>query len=168
MTREVFMGRFICRLGVVVATAVGIGFGLFGCGSNAPVALPETGATLEGTIKYGSEELQYSNVIIRSGEKGVAMGVILDDGRYRVENVPLGEVKVGVMPRASYGRYMSDSMAGGAYKGPEGKGRGKVNLKFIDVPEKFYDPEQSGITTTINQGENTFDIVIPKGKDKEK
>lgn len=162
------MGRFIRTLGVFAATAVGIGFGSFGCGSNAPVALPETGATLVGTIKYGSEELQYSNVIVRSGEKGVALGLILEDGRYRVENVPLGEVKVGVMPKASYGRFMSDSMAGGAYKGPDGKGRGKVNLRFIDIPEKFYDPDQSGITTTINRGENTFDIVIPKGKEKAK
>lgn len=156
------MSRFVRGLAAaaVAATAIGVA----ACGSNRAVALPESGATLEGTIKYGAEQLQYANVLVRGAGDGVAMGVILDDGTYRVENVPLGEVKVGVLPKASYGRYMSHVMAGGAYTGPDGKGRKKVNLKFTDVPDKFYDPETSGLTTTVSKGTNTFDIDLPKTK----
>jgi hypothetical protein len=30
------------------------------------------------------------------------------------------------------------------------------------VPAKYADPASSGIKTTVNKGENKFDIVIPK------
>lgn len=158
------MSRFVRVLAAVAVAAAAAG--VAACGSNRAVALPESGATLTGTIKYGPDQLQYANVLVRGAGDGVAMGVILDDGTYTVENAPLGEVKVGVLPKASYGRYMSHVMSGGAYTGPEGKGRKKVNLKFLDVPDQFYDPETSGLTTTVVKGTNTFDIVIAKPKTK--
>jgi hypothetical protein len=46
------------------------------------------------------------------------------------------------------------------YKGPDAKGQKKADVKFIDVPEDYANPETSGIKTTINKGANTYDIVI--------
>jgi len=124
--------------------------------------LPETGATLEGTVKYGDETLEFAMIQVKSAS-GVATGKILEDGRYRVENVPVGDIQIGVNTDAAMGEFKSKEMAGGAYKGPEAKGKGKVQgLRFIAVPQKYFDPETSGISTTTKKGTNTFDIAIPK------
>ena len=124
--------------------------------------LPESGATLEGTIKYGDEPVQFALVLVRTPNAS-ATGKVGEDGRYRVENVPLGEVQIGVNTAAAMGEYQSKMMAGGANKGPGAVGKGRVTgLKFTPVPEKYFNPETSGFTTSVTKGANTFDIVIPK------
>jgi len=124
--------------------------------------LPETGATLEGTVKYGNDQLQFAMIQVLS-PSGSTTGMIGEDGRYRIENVPIGDVKIGVNTSAATGEYQSKMMAAGVYKGPEAHGKGKVQgPRFIAVPEKYFNPETSGISTTVKKGTNTFDIVIPK------
>jgi hypothetical protein len=44
----------------------------------------------------------------------------------------------------------------------ESKGKGKTRLRFVGVPPKYFEPETSGLKTTIQKGVNTYDIVIPK------
>jgi len=123
--------------------------------------LAESGASLEGTIKYGGEPLQFALVLVQTA-KGAATGRIGEDGRYRVENVPLGEVMIGVNTAAAQGEFQSKAMAAGLNKGPEGKGKGKiVGPKFIQIPVKYYSPDTSDLKTTIVKGTNTFDIDIP-------
>ena len=123
--------------------------------------LPETGATLEGTVTYGSEKIPFAQILV-IGSDSQATGKIGEDGRYKVANVPLGEVKIGVNTSAAKGDYMSLSMSM-SYKGPDAKGKASAALpRFIDLPEKWFDPERSGIQTTIQKGSNTYDIVIPR------
>jgi hypothetical protein len=151
------MRRFCQRFAVAAAAACGLLAA--SCGERGE-RLPETGATLEGTITFGSEPVPMAMVIVR-GSGGGATGHVGDDGRYKVENVPLGEVKLAVNTDAARGEFMSQSMAA-SYKGPESKGKTKGGPKFVEVPKKYHDPETSGIKTTINKGQNTFDIVISK------
>ena len=124
--------------------------------------LPETGVTLEGTVTYGGEPVQFAMILVKTAD-AVATGRVGDDGRYRVENAPAGDVLIGVNTAAATSEYTSKMMGAGAYKGPEATGKGKVTgLKFVQVPPKYADPETSGIKTTVQKGNNTFDIVIPK------
>ena len=119
--------------------------------------LPATGASLEGTVTYGNETVQMAQIDVL-GEKGQAIGQI-EDGRYKVENVPLGEVKIGINTEAVRSNMIGQQMARakGVATGPA--------PKFISLPSKFWDPDKSGITTTIKKGKNTFDIVLtPAGK----
>lgn len=119
----------------------------------------ETGATLEGTITYGSQKVPAALVIV-AGKDHSATGNVGEDGRYKVENAPLGEVNIGVNTAAARGEMQSKIMAE-AYKGPGAKGVGKASkLQIVDVPGKYGTPESSGITTTVNKGANTYDIVI--------
>jgi hypothetical protein len=129
------------------------------CGESG-VRYEETGATLEGTIKYGKEDVPFALVIV-VGQGASATGKVGEDGRYKVLNAPLGEVKVAVNTDAGKGDFMSYSMSK-SYPGPEAKGAKRVNLRYLEVPKKYHDPETSGLTTTVNKGANTFDIVIPK------
>lgn len=154
-------------LGVfVIAGLAAVGLA---CGSNTPVRLPDTGATLEGTITYGPEEVRFANITVTDGTT-TAYGTVGEDGRYKVENVPIGEVTIGVNTDEGKGQHTELMMSGGgAYQGPEkaaggrGKGAGGVP-KFVPVPAKYHFPPDSGIKTTTKAGSNTFDVVIPKGK----
>lgn len=116
--------------------------------------LPETGATLEGTIKYNGETVQMAQINVLS-EKGQSLGVI-EDGRYKVERVPLGDIKIGINTEAERGNFIGQSMARskGVSTGPA--------LKFIALPAKYWDADTSGVTTTVKKGKNTFDIVLKK------
>ncbi len=116
--------------------------------------LPETGASLEGTITYGGAKVPFATVTVM-GQNGMATGNVQEDGRYRVVNVPLGEVKIGVNTTAAKGAYVSKVMA-------ESKGKGRSPSRFVDVPAKYHDQETSGLKTTVTKGVNTYDIVIPK------
>jgi len=132
---------------------------LAGCNSYES-RLPETGATLEGTIKLGADTVPMALVVV-VGPTGSATGQI-EGGHYRVENVPLGDVKIGVNTDAVRGQLISQQMAQG-YKGPGGKGGSRPPPpKFIDVPKKFAEPETSGVKTTVKSGANTFDIALRK------
>jgi hypothetical protein len=124
--------------------------------------LPESGATLEGVVKYGTEQLHAALIIVTS-DSGSATGNINEDtGRYKVENVPLGTVKIAVNTDAAKGQ-LQGKMMSGYYQGPDAKAKGKTTPpKIIEVPAKYGAPETSGITTTVSKGANTYDITIPK------
>jgi hypothetical protein len=121
--------------------------------------LPETGARLEGTITYGEAKVPMAEIMVL-GEKSQALGQVNDDGRYVVDNVPVGEVKIGVNTEAMRSQVIGQQMAR-SYKGPGSKGSGqRTRLPFVSLPPKYFDPDTSGISTTIKKGKNEFDIVI--------
>jgi hypothetical protein len=156
------MMRHTMRL-VGAALVVGCALLIASCGYGVKQErLPTTGATLEGTVTRGSDKLTAALIIV-AGTGSSATGEIDEaTGRYRVDNVPLGEVKIGVNTEAAKGQLMGKMMSG-YYKGPEAKSRGLVGPpKIIEVPKKYFDPGTSGLQTTISSGANTFDIVIPK------
>jgi hypothetical protein len=136
---------------------------LAGCGGKfaREETLPESGVSVTGTVTYNGEQVMFGLVRVSGGGKEAA-GKIDADGKYTVLNCPQGEVTFSVNTNAGQGDYKAATMAGGAYKGPDGKGRGKVNLKFVEVPLKFAEPATSGLKHTLADGENKHDIVIKK------
>ena len=63
-----------------------------GCGVRES-KLEESGATLTGTITYKGSPIEFAMVTIQSKDgKQSANGRVNDDGKYRVDNAPLGEV----------------------------------------------------------------------------
>jgi hypothetical protein len=145
-----------CLLVIVCALLTSCGYGV------REITLPETGATLEGTVTYGTEAVPAAMVIV-TGQKGSANGYIDEaTGRYSISNVPLGEVKVAVNVEPARGQ-MQGKMMSGYYQGPEAKKRGiAAPPKLVSVPAKYADPNTTTLTTTVHEGNNTFDIKIPK------
>jgi hypothetical protein len=141
----------MCALGLIVLCAAGC--------SQYESRLPETGAVLEGTVSLGSEPVPLAMVIV-VGEKGSAIGQV-EGGQYKVENVPLGEVKVGVNTEAVKGQLISQQMAQG-YKGPGKGGSRPPPPKLVEVPSKYWEAEKSDIKTTVKRGNNTYNIELTK------
>ena len=147
----------MARMNTVVSLSI-LALSFAGC-SQYETRLPETGATLEGTVTYKGENVPLALISVL-GEKGQGNGQVEEAGQYKVENVPLGDVKIGVNTEAMKTNFMSQQMAQ-SYKGPGAKGGSRAPApRFLSVPAKFQDPETSGITTTIKRGKNTFDIVL--------
>src|SRR5438552_15454857 len=131
--------------------ALVLGCAIAGC-ARYEYRLPATGATLEGVVTYGGETVQMAQINVMS-DKSQAIGQI-EGGRYKVENVPLGAVKLGVNTEAMRSNMIGQQMA-------RAKGVSTAPpLKFISVPAKYAEPDTSGITTTVKQGKNTFEIVL--------
>lgn len=145
---------------LAIALSVGL-LGLTSCSSNAPVALPNTGASLEGAVKYGDKILAFGIVIVE-GAGSSAQGQINQDGTYRVENVPVGAAKLAVVTNPGMAR--GAQMAGGRNVGPGDKGKGALGKvpDYVDVPTKYHSTATSGLAYTIQQGVNQHDIVIGK------
>lgn len=136
-----------------------LGLGLLVVGCSQPggggIKYAETGATLEGTVSYGDEKLNVALVIVQN-DSGTATALVDENGHYKVENVPLGEVHIGVNTDAGKGQAMGKMMA-------QAQGKPKSPPKFIDVPKKYQDPATSGLKTTVNKGPNEYNIVVPRG-----
>jgi len=123
-----------------------------GCGQGSN-RLPESGATLEGTVSYGNEQVMVG-LVIAEGDGPAATAFIDEKGHYKLDNVPLGEVRLAVNTEAGKGHLRGKAM---------GRQKDAPPLpKVIDVPAQYGKPTESGIKTTIQPGENTFKIVIPK------
>jgi hypothetical protein len=151
------MRQSVARFGLFASLA-GTALLLSSCGERGQ-RYPETGATLEGRVTYGKDPVPLALVIV-AAQGSSATGRADEEGRYKVENAPLGEVTIGVNTDAAKGEFTSRMMAG-AYKGPEARGAGKVVMpKIVVVPPRFFNPETSGIKTTVTKGTNAFDIVV--------
>jgi hypothetical protein len=118
------------------------------------VKRPETGATLEGNLTYGNEKVGAA-LVVAENSTGSATAFVDENGHFKLENVPLGEVNIAVNTDAGKGEAMGRAMS-------QSQGKSKGALKMVDVPKQYADPANSGIKTTIKKGPNTFDISIPK------
>ena len=144
------MERSLARLALLAVLLLLAGCSLGG----SEVRYQESGATLEGTVTYGKETVGAA-LVIAQNETGSATAFVDDNGHYKLENVPLGEVNIGVNTAAGKGQAMGKAMA-------QAQGKAKGAGKMIDVPGHIADPAKSGIKTKVNKGANTFDIVIPR------
>jgi hypothetical protein len=135
--------------------------GVTSCGGNAPVALPETGASMEGTVQYEGKTLGFGIVVVEGAGSSV-QGNISRDGTYSVQNAPVGPVKLAVVTNPGMAR--GAQMAAGANQGPGAKGKGKLGkvAEYVDVPVKYHTTNTSNLSYTVEKGTNKYDIVIPK------
>ena len=134
---------------------------IMSCGAGQGDRLPDTGATLEGTVTFGTEKLEFAMILVTSSS-GTSQGKVNENGKYKLDSVPIGEVKIGVNTSAARGDFQTKIMQQNSAAADPNKSKRIEGPKFVDVPEKFFNPETSGLTTTIAKGPNTFDIKIPK------
>ena len=136
---------------------------LASCSMHGPTEpLPETGTVLEGTVTYNGKPVPMALVMVQATPpmSGSAQAFADDSGHFRVENVPIGKVQVGVNTEATKGQMMSRAMAG---TDPNAKATGGNKAKMpamVEVPKKYHATDTAGIDTTTAKGENKFDIQL--------
>jgi hypothetical protein len=115
--------------------------------------IPETGASLSGTVTYKKEPVRAGIVLVQGATAG-AQGKIGEDGRYRVENCPVGNVTIAVTTGAARGEMMGKAAA------QKAKGEKVSTPRIVTIPAKYADPAKSPVKTMIEKGSNEFNIVM--------
>jgi hypothetical protein len=108
-----------------------------------------------GKVLYGDKPLP-SGTVRFVGPDGSRRGFspIAPDATYRIENVPVGLVKIAVVsePRVPPGlRNVS---------GPGSPASDQTKDDYMPVPARYRDAEQSGLTCSVEWGTHTHDIVL--------
>src|SRR5262245_20830971 len=114
--------------------------------------LPESGATLEGNVTCDGKKVPGALIIAEGEGWPAATAFADDDGHYKLENAPLGEVRIGVNTKAGEGNMRGRAMA----QRKDGAPLPQIN----HVPAKYFNPSDA-IKTTVQEGANTFNIVVP-------
>jgi hypothetical protein len=120
--------------------------------------------TVSGKVAYKGEPVTFGAVAIYGADGQTASGRIDADGHYTVDKVPIGDVKMAVLtpnpttPKgSSKGRLKSKGKV--KYSGAEVPSMDWVS-KFVAIPARYKDPDQSGLTFTVKSGEQTIDLDL--------
>jgi len=132
---------------------------LLGCGGSG---------SLSGTVTYKPKNKKVvSGNVMAMGEGGKGRyATIKPDGSYAFDSLPRGTVKIAVnspQPKKAAQKGGRESPLAGrpGIKGPEASDfTDEVIKAWFPIPDKYGDVSQSGLTTTIKPGPNTFDIVL--------
>lgn len=126
---------------------------LSGCGRGGT-------ATVTGTVTYKDKPLP-GGLISFMAEQGneVARGKIEKDGTYRVNKVPVGNAKIGIQvaepPKYAAGTVSKEQAA------KMGKGSAAAKpADSVQLPKKFGDPSKSGLTYTVQPGQQEHNISL--------
>lgn len=147
------------RLMVGVALFLVLVVGL-GCGASTGI--------VTGKVTYQNKPVSSGSVVFHGANGRVDSGLLDANGNYTIARAPVGTVKVAVMAAKS----STKAAGGGAPPGPPaGKGKLKQAPDTIDkpvpatvetspIPERYYDPEKSGLVYTVTSGSQVIDIDL--------
>jgi hypothetical protein len=126
-----------------------------GCGSRT--------GTVEGKATVDGKPAAGATVVFSGGENQSAMAIVQEDGTYQTAGVPVGAVRVALMP---------NMVVRGASELPVRRGvkRDKENLptpvpvQHISpspaIPKRYTNVATSGLTLTVKGGGNEFNIEM--------
>jgi hypothetical protein len=122
---------------------------------------------VNGTVTYQGRTVRVGTVVMIGRDNRPVNGAIAPDGAYLVQNVPVGLVSVGVIspdpastqplwrpPKGPVSKDAADAPA------PPPSPPRVDRSKWLKLPKQYEVPAESGITTTIHPGDNTFNIEL--------
>jgi hypothetical protein len=139
-----------------------------GCGSRASVT---------GKVTYQGKSMPGGMVLFIHQNKGAFSAAIKEDGTYQIADLPGGSVKIAVTapafgPGGPAPRYVPTDeelekiqktqprLSKEDLKKMMGVRPATPKGKAVQIPEKYGDPEQSGLTYTVIGGPQTYDINL--------
>jgi hypothetical protein len=149
----------VVLLGLLVCSA--------GCGSKSKAK-----AIVKGKVTFGKEHLTTGSVSFYGPDNAFGTATIDKDGNYEMNDAPVGLVKITIvvpkMPPGGRGPMIPGSgkdVKDKASVDPEDPGRripimGERPSKIVPIPDKYGNVETSGLTYTVEKGEQTHDINL--------
>ena len=99
---------------------------------------------IEGTVRFQGKPLPGGTVSFHPDKGKPFVAQLQDDGSYTLKDVPVGAMRVTIE---------TESLKNPA-KPPKG---GK---KYVPIPRAYADPKTSGLTYTMLEGRQAFDIEL--------
>jgi hypothetical protein len=147
--------HLVVRVALFLALLAGLG-----CGSST--------GTVTGKVTFNGQPVTSGSVVFHGADGRVDSGLLDTQGNYTITRAPVGTVKVAVMAAKS----STKVVGGGAPPGPPaGKGKLKqgpdstekpipATVEKSPIPERYYDPEKSGLVYTVTSGTQVIDIDL--------
>ena len=112
---------------------------------------------ISGKVTYKGKPVCSGTVVICTPNAPAVAAEIKEDGTYKCLNVLVGEAKVGVVSPndAAEARETASQKPGIAYEGPKFDAK-----KWFPIPAKYATYQGSPLSTSVKDGENTFDINL--------
>ncbi|MBM3993445.1 MAG: hypothetical protein FJ303_04745 [Planctomycetes bacterium] len=111
-----------------------------GCGG------PKWGGAVSGTVTIGKELLP-SGAVTFIGADGEARNAEIVNGRYEIPQPPFGLCQITVMT---------------APEVDETTGKAKSGGKYVEIPARYSNPNESGLTFTITEQPQNHDINLTR------
>jgi len=127
-------------------------------------------------VIYKGQPLPGGIVTFLTKDNHSVSATIQEDGTYEITKVPTGSVTIcveteslnPVMPpaqagmgvRKEQGFIMPESMRGRVPKEMARPEEPPLTGKYVKIPKKFTDPEQSGLTYVVQRGKQVHDIEL--------
>ncbi len=124
-------------------------------------------STVSGQVTHGGKPLTGGVVTFLTNDDRAFVGNIDAQGHYTIPNVPRGQVRI-YLTVSTRGALPSSTGQKGPPPGalPEGVANpyanlGKAGGSSENIPYKYLDPGTSGLTLTVTQENETYNIQIP-------
>jgi hypothetical protein len=140
MTRQCFGGGVL----LLVLAA-------FGCGSGT--------GQVTGKVTYKGQPLPSGTVLFHGPARRIDHAVIASDGTYTIPDVPVGPVKIAVKSHSKLPPGMFKAAGKAPYVQPLPKEL-PPEAKFIPIPERYSDPDRSGLECLVQGGRQTHDLTL--------
>lgn len=122
----------------------------------------EPTGSLTGKVTYNDKPVANGTVVFMGAEKTVHVPID-ENGTYTSDKVPVGDVKVAVMPAPRPpGSFMPKGakIPDSAKDTPQGKMYLEAQNSFVAIPDNLQDPTKSGQTVKVTGGAQTYDIAL--------
>ena len=105
---------------------------------------PKEVGKIEGKVNFKGQPLPGGTVSFHPEKGKPFVAQLQEDGTYSVKDVPVGAMKVAVE---------TESVKKGDKPPKDGK-------KYVPIPRKYADPNTSGLTYKVVEGNQTLDIEL--------
>lgn len=130
---------------------------VFLCLASAAGCGPST-STVTGKVTLNGAPVTAGAVTFYGENKFIQSAVIDANGTYHISNAPVGPVKVAVVSSKPRNTTIPGGKAAPSH--PTGKSGGAPAVAPVAVPDKYKDPNQSGLNFELKAGEQTIDLPL--------
>src|SRR5262245_53423972 len=155
----------LCACGIL---ACGLLLLTSGCGPDYKAR-----AVVKGKVTLGGKKPLTTGTVMFYGKDGMTASATIDpDGNYEMNDAPLGECKVTVsvtaLPRdpsvmarlKGKGPKAPEGPKNPENPGPELPAAARVPKEVVPIDEKYSSPGTSGLSFTVQKGEQTYNIDL--------
>ncbi|MFO0876025.1 MAG: hypothetical protein U0840_01525 [Gemmataceae bacterium] len=129
---------------------------ILGCTPPPPAVVP----VVQGVVTYDGRPVWRGRVTFLGAGNRISTVEVDEQGHYRLQNPPLGRVRVGV---TNHPRTINPGTGGREQLGRPGVAHTEVPpLPHLALPERYGEPFESGLVMQIEPGETQHDIALKR------
>jgi hypothetical protein len=112
-------------------------------------------ATVSGKVTLHGKPVTAGTVLFVGYNNQIATGKLDEEGHYVAPRVPMGSLKVAVQT------LRPEQLQAMANQSKDAQPLPKRLANLVPVPQKYTDPETSGLTCQVNQSQQEHNIDLP-------